>query len=166
MEIRENGNGLIRIGELARQAAVSIRTLRHYEEMGLLQPVTRTESGYRLFDQAALGRLQTIKRMKLLGLRLAEIRRLTETYKEADACDPVRQQLHVLLRTHIQQIDEQMAELALLKQGLQQYLDYIEEYMQTTPAEQVEQFCRTALGPSESLMQGGKSCDRKSNHPR
>lgn len=159
-------NELMRIGELARQVGISVRTLHYYEELRLLQPVARTGSGYRLYDQEALLRLQTIKRMKLLGLKLAEIRHLIETYEEAGACDPVREQLYDLLRMHIQHINEQIAELALLKQSLQQYLDRTQGYLQVTPAEQMERRCRAALEPSETLTQGGKSYDRKSNRPR
>lgn len=165
-QVTKNSHELMRIGELARQAGVSVRTLHYYEELGLVQPVTRTESDYRLYDQAALQRLRTIKQMKLLGLRLAEIRHLTETYEKAGVCDPVRQKFYDLLRSHIQHIDEQIAELTFLKQSLQQYLDRTEGHLRTAPAEQVEQRCRGALGLSEPLAQGGKSRDRKSNHPR
>jgi DNA-binding transcriptional MerR regulator len=162
----KNSGKLMRIGELAGQVGVSVRTLHYYQEIGLLQPVARTESDYRLYDQAALHRLQAIKRMKLLGLKLAEIRRLIETYEETGACDPARQHFHDLLQAHIQHIDEQMAELALLKQSLQQYLDRTEGYLKVTAAKKVEQRCRGALGLSETMTPGGNSHDHRSNRPR
>jgi MerR family Zn(II)-responsive transcriptional regulator of zntA len=141
----KNGNELMHIGELARRAGVSVRTLHYYEEVGLVQPVSRTESDYRLYDQVALRRLQTITRMKFLGLKLDEIRRLTETHEKAGVCDPVRRQFHELLLVHIQHIDEQIAELTLLKQTLQQYLDRTESYFRAISAEQAEQRCRDAM---------------------
>jgi len=63
------------VNELARSAGVSIRTLHHYHEIGLLVPSGRTESGYRLYDDASLLRLQQILIGRELGLSLEQIRR-------------------------------------------------------------------------------------------
>ncbi len=149
---RKDNGELLRIGQLAQKAGISIRTLRYYEEIGLVQPVGRTESGYRLYDQEALRQLRMIKRMKMLSLKLGEIRRLAETYEKAGVCDPVRRQLRDLLRVHMQHIDEQIAELTLLKQTLQQYLDRPESYFRATPAEQAEQRCHGAMAHAETLI--------------
>ncbi|WP_457634334.1 heavy metal-responsive transcriptional regulator, partial [Oceanithermus desulfurans] len=64
---------MLRIGELARAAGVSVDTLRFYERRGLLAPAARSEGGYRLYDEAALARLAFIQRAKALGFTLAEI---------------------------------------------------------------------------------------------
>ena len=63
------------VNEVARIAGVSIRTLHHYHEIGLLVPPGRTESGYRLYDDDALLRLQQILIGRELGLSLEQIRR-------------------------------------------------------------------------------------------
>jgi MerR family transcriptional regulator, thiopeptide resistance regulator len=62
------------VGELARRAGVSVRTLHHYEEIGLLAPSARTEAGHRLYAGAEVLRLQQIASLRSLGLSLGEIR--------------------------------------------------------------------------------------------
>jgi DNA-binding transcriptional MerR regulator len=63
----------LRIGEVARLAHVSVRTLHHYDRIGLLQPSRRTEAGYRLYTVEDLERLQAVLLYKELGFGLGEI---------------------------------------------------------------------------------------------
>ncbi len=65
-------------GEFARQAAVSVRTLRYYDQVGLLSPAERSDAGYRLYSDDDLAALQQILALKLLGFTLAEIRVLRQ----------------------------------------------------------------------------------------
>lgn len=68
-----------RIEQVATLTGLTKRTLRYYEEIGLLEPPTRTEGGYRLYTPADVQRLERIKRLKdLLGFSLAEIRELVQ----------------------------------------------------------------------------------------
>jgi DNA-binding transcriptional MerR regulator len=61
-----------KVGELARRTGVSVRALHHYDEIGLLSPSHRTESGYRLYTEADVMRLQQIRSLRTLGLSLVE----------------------------------------------------------------------------------------------
>jgi DNA-binding transcriptional MerR regulator len=61
------------IGELADKTGLSLRTIRHYDEVGLLKPSGRTEGGFRLYTQNDLTRLLLIRRMKPLGFSLDEM---------------------------------------------------------------------------------------------
>jgi len=61
------------IGELAERTGLSLRTIRHYDEIGLLKPSGRTEGGFRLYTEAELERLLLIRRMKPLGFALEEM---------------------------------------------------------------------------------------------
>ena len=65
--------GFLRIGELARRAGLTQRTLRHYDDIGLLKPSGRSWADYRLYSRADVGRLLAISQLKSLGLSLAEI---------------------------------------------------------------------------------------------
>jgi len=67
---------LHRIGEIAKQVGLSLRTVRYYEEMGLLSPLKRTEGGFRLYGPEHLDQLKLIKQMKPLGLSIEEMRAL------------------------------------------------------------------------------------------
>ena len=67
-----------RIGEVARRSGVGIDALRFYEKHGLIDPVGRTESGYRLYDGNVFERLSFIKKAQSVGFRLEEIARIIE----------------------------------------------------------------------------------------
>ena len=62
-----------KVGELARRTGVSVRTLHHYDEIGLLSPSHRSEAGYRLYTEADVVRLQQIRSLRTLGFSLEEI---------------------------------------------------------------------------------------------
>ncbi len=59
---------LRQIGEIARITGFSTKTLRYYEEVGLVKPTARTEAGYRLYGESELAQIKFIKRAKLIGL--------------------------------------------------------------------------------------------------
>jgi MerR family transcriptional regulator, copper efflux regulator len=70
--------GLRLIGDVAQQVGLSLRTVRYYEEAGLVRPVARTSGGFRLYDDDAIARFRLIMQMKPLGFSLEEMRRLLE----------------------------------------------------------------------------------------
>lgn len=67
---------LVHIGEVAERTGLSHRTIRYYEEMGLVEPAARTEGGFRLYDEAGIERLLLIMPMKPLGFSIEQIRDL------------------------------------------------------------------------------------------
>lgn len=69
---------LAHIGEVAERTGLSHRTIRYYEEMGLVVPSARTEGGFRLYSEADVERLQLITPMKPLGFSIDEIRELLD----------------------------------------------------------------------------------------
>lgn len=70
---------LLQIGEVAERTGVTQRTLRFYEEKGLLQPPTRLEGGFRLYSEDDIQRVERIKRLQtLLGFTLADIKEMVE----------------------------------------------------------------------------------------
>lgn len=74
--------GLMHIGELARRARLSVKTVRYYSDLGLVPEAARTSSGYRRYDDGAILRLEFVRTLRELGLDLATIRRVLE--KDAD----------------------------------------------------------------------------------
>jgi MerR family copper efflux transcriptional regulator len=76
------------IGELADRSQMSLRTIRHYDEVGLLKPSGRTEGGFRLYTERDFTRLMVIRRMKPLGFALeemAELLRVVDSLQAAGA---------------------------------------------------------------------------------
>jgi MerR family transcriptional regulator, copper efflux regulator len=79
---------LLQIGEVAERLGLSLRTVRYYEEVGLVRPSARTVGGFRLYSDSDVARLLLVKRMKPLGLTLREMGELLDLL-EAGA-DPER----------------------------------------------------------------------------
>lgn len=73
----ETGNTLT-VGAVARLAGATVRTLHHYDEIGLVSPTERTDAGYRLYNQRDVERLQEVLFFREIGISLAEIRRIIE----------------------------------------------------------------------------------------
>ena len=78
-----NQQKIMQIGEFARKACVSVRAIRYYEELGLLQPEAHSAGGFRLYGPENLKRIQVINFLKDLGLSLAEIRQIFLAKKDA-----------------------------------------------------------------------------------
>lgn len=98
----------MRIGELARHAGVSTKTIRYYEQVGLIPEPDRTASGYRAYDDAGVERLAFIRDAQNSGLSLAEIASVIEL-KEAGttSCQHTRS----LLARHIAELESQIERL-------------------------------------------------------
>ncbi|QKV80682.1 MerR family transcriptional regulator [Amycolatopsis sp. Hca4] len=97
------------ISELARRSGVPASTLRFYEQAGLL-PAARTGSGYRVYGEEAVARLEFIGAAKHLGLPLEEIRQLLGAW-EAGVCAEVREGLRPLVAERIAEAERRIAEL-------------------------------------------------------
>ncbi|MEV5606710.1 MerR family transcriptional regulator [Streptomyces sp. NPDC052225] len=75
----------MQIGEVAARTELSLRTIRHYEETGLVIPSARSQGGFRLYTEADVARLMVIRRMKPLGFTLDEMRDLLAATDRLDA---------------------------------------------------------------------------------
>ena len=129
----ERDGAYLQIGEVAERTGVTQRTLRFYEEKGLLKPPTRMEGGFRLYSEDDVRRVEQIKRLqKLLGLSLAEIKEMVEAEEiksqiraeyscEADAEQRRRQLLAVIAVTEKQFaiINQKVAQLQAMRDELE-----------------------------------------------
>jgi DNA-binding transcriptional MerR regulator len=106
-----------RIGEVAKLTGLTVRTLHHYDDIGLLEPAERTEAGYRVYGDADLRRLYRILALREMGLPLGEIATTFERYGD----DP-----RPLLRRHLARIDDQLALAERLRSRLARILDMLD----------------------------------------
>lgn len=77
----------MQIGEVAARTELSLRTIRHYEETGLVIPSARSQGGFRLYTDADVSRLMVIRRMKPLGFTLEQMRDLLQATDRLDSAD-------------------------------------------------------------------------------
>ena len=106
----------VNIGEAARQSGVSAKMLRHYESLGLLGAVARTDSGYRLYSQADVHTLRFVRHARDLGFSIAEIGELVGLWHNRKR--PSRQ-VKALAQAHIQELDQKAQELLAMKATLE-----------------------------------------------
>ncbi|WP_052462326.1 MerR family transcriptional regulator [Nigerium massiliense] len=106
-----DADGWLRIGEVARRTGLSVRTLRHYDDLGLLVPSERTSGDYRLYSPGDVRRLLNIQHLKSLGLSLPEI---------ADALDDPSFDAAETLQRHIELVRDRLAAERELLQRLTQ----------------------------------------------
>ena len=113
----------MRIGELAAAAGTTTKTLRFYEESGLLPPTERAANRYRDYGPEALARLDFIHRGRAAGLTLAQIREVIDIRETGDApCHHV----HQLLTERLADIDRQIADLQALRATLSRQREHTE----------------------------------------
>jgi DNA-binding transcriptional MerR regulator len=109
----------MKIGALSVRSGLPVKTLRYYEDLGLLPAIGRTDGGYRLFGEHSLRRLEFIRRLKTLGLSLDEIQGCLAVHDAgALPCDDIR----IQLGRQIERIDGQIKELRQLRRELQSLL--------------------------------------------
>jgi DNA-binding transcriptional MerR regulator len=109
---------LLKVGELARHTGLTVRTLHHYDEIGLLKPSGRSESGYRLYSRADVTRLHGIQALRHLGLALGDIAAMLDGAGTSPALI-IEQQMRALDR-EIAQASELRSRLDLLQGELAQ----------------------------------------------
>ncbi len=99
---------LWRVGNLARPTGLTVRTLHHYEEIGLLAPASRTDSGHRLYDEASVQRLYRVRALRSLGVPLGEIQRFVEDGRSGAE----------ILKRHLARLEEEVDQLTALRDRL------------------------------------------------
>ncbi len=118
---------VFKVGDLAKQTGVSVRTLHYYDEIGLLSPSHRTEAGYRVYGEDDIIRLQQIVSLRQIGFSLEQIR---------DCLEQEQFSPHQVVQLHLSQLREQMA----LQQQLLVRLEAISTRLQTTEAISIQDF--------------------------
>lgn len=106
----------LKIGELAKRSGCQVVTIRYYEKEGLLPPPERTDANYRLYDDSDVERLHFIRRCRLHGMNLAEIRELL-AFKDHPTVSCAW--INDLVERHIADVERQIASLQHLKTHLE-----------------------------------------------
>jgi len=113
------------IGELAEKLEMSQRTIRYYEEIGLLNSVKRVEGGRRVYTDVDLRRLKLIKRLKIMGMTLSEMHELEAMWTIEKSNEKVLKRLLELLGNHLKRLDDRIADLDILRNEIMEYQERI-----------------------------------------
>jgi len=114
-----------RIGELAAKVGVTERTIRYYEERGLLESVKRLEGGQRVYTDDDVRRLKFIQKLKVLGLSLAEMQELETLYGRHHTNAKVLPRVIELLDAHLATVSERLGELTALRDEIRSYRQHV-----------------------------------------
>ncbi len=111
---------LVTIGKASSLTGVSAKMIRYYEEIGVLKKASRTDAGYRLYNQAHIQQLGFIRRARNLGFSMTEIQSLLKFWLDTDRESRNVKQLAL---SHLQEINAKILELEQMREVLQELAD-------------------------------------------
>lgn len=152
---------MLSIGQLAKQANVSNRTLRYYEELGLIVPKLRGENRYRYYDESHLQRLNTIKMLQTGGFALKEIvAALAPVVSESGGCfllgQAMARKIHDALAEQQSRLFERQKQIQETITDLNRMMDGLHGCFDCKSSHQIQDCGNCSRGPSEVVGMGQK----------
>jgi DNA-binding transcriptional MerR regulator len=127
---------LVQIGQLARQLGITTRTIRYYEEIGLMGGGERLSGKARSYNHAEVLRLKFILKLKELGISLKEMQELAEIYDASQQdFDTITPRILEILDLHIGKVDDKLSNLSSLRDDIASYRQRIAELLQNQESE-------------------------------
>lgn len=123
-----SGDGCIQISELAKTLHITTRTIRLYEQMGLVEPPKRTEGGIRYYEKDDITRFKFVLKLKALGLSLQEMKELAEIYNREKLPEKIMPRLVEFLNSHLDNIRKRTTQLRSLEKDIAEYKQRILKY--------------------------------------
>jgi MerR family transcriptional regulator, copper efflux regulator len=120
----------MRIGELARRAKVTLRTIRHYERLGLLPKGEREGNGQRYYTELTIARLEKIDQLKRLGLTLEEVSGVIDLYFVDPSRRRAKRKVLSILRQHLSETNEKIVALTAFRAELKSHISRFEQWLQ------------------------------------
>ena len=111
------GSGTFNIGQAARQSGVSAKMVRHYESLGLLPAVHRTDAGYRQYGDKQIHTLRFIRRARTLGFSMAEIAELLKLWQNQQRASA---DVKRIAQAHVADLERRIAEMQAMRQTLEE----------------------------------------------
>jgi len=124
--MHDHSRHLLRVGDLARQTGKTVRAIHLYEELGLLQPATRSSGGFRLYEPVAVERVRWIELLNGLGFSLQEMRSLLRSWWSAGLGPEAMDELRALFTRKLEETRENLRRHRQLEQELLDGLAYLE----------------------------------------
>lgn len=121
MKSNEESSQIIAIGDLAKSTGLTTRTLRYWEEVGIIESEERTDGANRGYSPYYVRRIKFIMKLKDMGLTIKEMQELYVAYGEAKETNQMIPKLVAILDKHTQQVDEKIAKLHSLRKDIVEY---------------------------------------------
>jgi MerR family Zn(II)-responsive transcriptional regulator of zntA len=151
-------DGLLKVSEVGRRTGLTRKALRHYEALGLVEPAVRTPSGYRLYDDEALRRIELVNRAKVLGLSLAEAKEFLHVAE--GCCGENHPELAALVERKLAETDKRLAELRSLRRTLDGVLVRLAQSEGQHRCEESLCTCNAPLSIGRRPADGGGAAER------
>lgn len=146
---------LLRVGELAKAAGKTVRTVHLYEELGLLRPTMRTDGGFRLYHPDALARIAWVCKLQATGFKLSEIQEFVKEFEAAPSGRVATDRAREVFAEKLCETRAQIAQLQAIETELVEALAYLD----------VCQDCSPAYTPTECSMCDHQGHERGSAPP-
>lgn len=128
----ETKDSMIQIGKLAKQLGITTRTIRYYEEIGLMGLANRLGGGARNYGRHDVLRLKFILKLKELGIGLKEMQELADNFDTHNqSFDTITPKLLEILDLHISKVDEKISRLSSLRNDIVGYRSRIRDLLKT-----------------------------------
>ncbi|HEY4238175.1 MAG TPA: MerR family transcriptional regulator [Kofleriaceae bacterium] len=116
----------MRVGELAKAVGKTVRAMHLYEELGLLEPRSRSEGGFRLYGPEAVDRIHWIVKLQAIGFTLAEITGFVRDFAKAGSGREATGRVRALFTEKQAQVHEQIMQLQVIENDLSEAVAYID----------------------------------------
>ncbi len=126
--MRLSSDEFMQISDLAKALHITTRTIRLYEQMGLVDPPRRTEGGIRVYEKADIKRFKFVLKLKALGLSLQEMKELADIYSQEQLPEKIMPRLIELLNSHLDSIRKRISQLQSLEKDIADYKQRILDY--------------------------------------
>lgn len=115
----------MQIGELARKAGITLRTVRYYEQLGLIRHAVRTKGGFRLYRDEELRKLELIRDLQELDFPLAKVRALFSRKREARSGADLAQDVRETLVPQLREMDDRMARYQTMRDAILETMEMV-----------------------------------------
>ena len=122
----DKNDKLMRVGELAKAVGKTVRAMHLYEELGLLEPRSRSEGGFRLYGTDAIDRIHWIVKLQAIGFTLAEIQGFVKDFQGAGSGREATERVRALFTQKQSQIRDQITQLQVIENDLSEALSYLD----------------------------------------
>lgn len=116
----------MRIGDLAKRAGTTMRTIRYYEERGLIEPARRTKGGFRLYQEEELRKLHLIRSLQILDMPLAQVKAFFDERQRGRTAAEIAPALQGVLREHLREMERRIAQYRAMQDSARETIDILD----------------------------------------